>query len=201
MSSIAIALALVVFTAGAARAQSANASPPGPADPGRPSSFAEVVQVVGVAPIHALGIATTKIPNAIQSFHGEDIERLGALQLSDALMTRLASVHANDPQSSLFQPDIQFRGFVGSPLLGASQGVTVYQDGVRLNEPFGDTVQWNLLLPPNAIASLNLIPGSNPLFGLNTLGGALSIQTKDGFMHGGQRAFVSAGSFGRVWAD
>jgi outer membrane receptor for Fe3+-dicitrate len=62
-------------------------------------------------------------------------------------------------------------------------------------------VQWNLLLPPTAIASVNLTPGSNPLFGLNTLGGALSIQTKDGFAHPGQRLAFSAGSFGRVWTD
>lgn len=189
-----------MFSAGVALAQP-NASPQGPAPPQTPTSFAEIVQVVGIAPIHGLGIAASKVPTSIQSVGSEEIARLGALQLSDVLTTRLASVHANDPQSNPFQPDIQFRGFVGSALLGASQGVTVFQDGVRLNEPFGDTVQWNLLLPPNAIAGVNLMPGSNPLFGLNTLGGALSIQTKDGFSHAGQRVFISAGSFGRAWAD
>jgi outer membrane receptor for Fe3+-dicitrate len=199
--ALALAVGLVLLSAIVSRAQAQNASPrqPDPAQP--PASFVETVQVVAIAPIHGLGIAASKVPTSIQSFGSEEISRLGSLQLSDALTTRLASVHANDPQSSPFQPDIQFRGFMGSPLLGASQGVTVYQDGVRLNEPFGDTVQWNLLLPPNAIASLNMIPGSNPLFGLNTLGGALSIQTKDGFNDTGQRAFLSVGSFGRAWAD
>ncbi len=52
-------------------------------------------------------------------------------------------------------------------------------DGVRLNQPFGDVVSWDLI-PRVAICSSALMPGSNPLFGLNTLGGALSIQTKDG---------------------
>ena len=52
-------------------------------------------------------------------------------------------------------------------------------DGVRLNQPFGDVVSWDLI-PRIAIFSGALMPGSNPLFGLNTLGGALSIQTKDG---------------------
>ena len=52
-------------------------------------------------------------------------------------------------------------------------------DGVRLNQPFGDVVSWDLI-PRIAIASVTLMPGSNPLFGLNTLGGALSVQTKDG---------------------
>ena len=85
---------------------------------------------------------------------------------------------------------------MGSPLLGLPQGLAVYQNGVRLNEPFGDTVNWDLL-PSNAIASINLMPGSNPLFGLNALGGAVSVQTKTGFSHPGHAVSVSGGSFGR----
>jgi outer membrane receptor protein involved in Fe transport len=195
------ALSLVGVSATLSAAQTTNASPGAPLPPRAAASFDESIEVVGIAPIHGLGIAADKVPASVQSIDSADIARLGALQLGDVLVARLASVHANDPQSSPFQPDIQFRGFVGSPLLGASQGVAVYQDGVRVNEPFGDTMQWNVLLPPNAIASLNLMPGSNPLFGLNALGGALSIQTKDGFNHAGQRADLSVGSFGRVWLD
>ena len=106
-------------------------------------------------------------------------------QLSDAL----ASVHLNEAQSSTFQPDVQFRGFASSPLLGLPQGLAVYQDGVRVNEPFGDTVNWDAL-PANAVAGVVLMPGSNPLFGLNALGGALSLQTKTGFSHPGHAARV-----------
>ena len=80
------------------------------------------------------------------------------------------------------------------------QGLAVYQDGVRVNEPFGDTVNWDAL-PTNAVAGVVLMPGSNPLFGLNALGGALSLQTKTGFSHAGHAARVSAGSFGRQWAE
>ena len=82
-------------------------------------------------------------------------------------------------QGNPFQPDINYRGYTASPLLGTPQGLSVYMDGVRLNQPFGDVVSWDLI-PRLAIASTTLMPGSNPLFGLNTLGGALSIQTKDG---------------------
>src|SRR5204863_242695 len=57
--------------------------------------------------------------------------------------------------------------------------LSVYMDGVRLNQPFGEIVSWDLI-PRIAISSTTLMPGSNPLFGLNTLGGALSIQTKNG---------------------
>ena len=88
-------------------------------------------------------------------------------------------MHVNEVQGNPFQPDINYRGYTASPLLGTPQGLSVYMDGVRLNQPFGEVVSWDLF-PAIAIASITLMPGSNPLFGLNTLGGALSIQTKDG---------------------
>ncbi len=50
---------------------------------------------------------------------------------------------------------------------------------VRINEVFGDTVNWDLI-PSNAIKSITVVAG-NPLYGLNTLGGALNISMKDGF--------------------
>jgi outer membrane receptor protein involved in Fe transport len=109
----------------------------------------------------------------------------------------LGSVYVNEAQSNPLQPDVQYRGFSGSPLLGLPQGLAVYMDGVRLNEPFGDTVHW-ALLPESAIASMVLMPGSNPLFGLNALGGAISIRTKDGFSASGTSVTASTGSFGRT---
>ena len=93
-------------------------------------------------------------------------------------------MHVNEVQGNPFQPDINYRGYTASPLLGTPQGLSVYMDGVRLNQPFGDVVSWDLI-PRIAIASTTLMPGSNPLFGLNTLGGALSIQTKDGRVDAG----------------
>ena len=109
----------------------------------------------------------------------QDIEASGALDLSDFLNRRFNGVHVNEIQGNPFQPDVNYRGYTASPLLGTPQGLSVYMDGVRLNQPFGDVVSWDLI-PRLAIASTTLMPGSNPLFGLNTLGGALSIQTKDG---------------------
>ena len=116
------------------------------------------------------------------------------------LAERATSVTVTDSQAGTFQPDMLFRGFTGSPLLGSSEGLAVYQDGVRMNEAFGDTVSWDAI-PATAIASLNLIPGSNPLFGLNALGGALSIRTKDGFSASGSRGSFRGGSFGRYDAE
>ncbi|HLF11062.1 MAG TPA: TonB-dependent receptor, partial [Gammaproteobacteria bacterium] len=119
------------------------------------------------------------------------------LDLADFMKRNMASVFVNEAQGNPLQPDIQYRGFVGSPLLGLPQGLAVYQDGVRINEPFGDTVNW-ALIPESAIDTVYLMPGSNPLFGLNALGGAISIRTKTGFSSPGTRAELTAGSFGRV---
>lgn len=86
-------------------------------------------------------------------------------------------------------------GYSASPLDGNPQGISVYLDGVRINEPFGDTVRWDLI-PSFAVQGMQLVPGSNPLFGLNTLGGAISIQTKSGRTNPGGAIEISGGSWG-----
>ena len=113
---------------------------------------------------------------------------------------RFGSVHINEIQGNPWQPDVSFRGYTASPLLGTPQGLSLYVDGIRFNQPFGDIVSWDLL-PTAAIASIVLMPGSNPLFGLNTLGGALSVQTKDGATHPGTAAQVTAGGHGRAQVE
>ena len=155
----------------------------------------ETVEVVGQTPLGG-GVAAEQLPSTAQIVTADEIRAQRALGLADFMRRTLSSVFVNEAQGNPLQPDIQYRGFVGSPLLGLPQGIAVYQDGVRVNEPFGDTVNW-ALIPDSAIDTVYLMPGSNPLFGLNALGGAISIQTKDGFSHAGTRAEISAGSFGR----
>jgi hypothetical protein len=166
----------------------------------QPPPYTETIDVVGATPIHGLGIARSKVPGHVQVAGASDLARAPGLHVGEQMTTAFASVHVNDAQSNPFQPDVQFRGFAVSPLLGLPQGLAVYQDGVRLNEAFGDTVNWDLI-PGNAIAGVNLMPGSNPLFGLNALGGAISLQMKTGFSHPGHAVSVMGGSFGRVWTD
>ncbi|MEQ1775125.1 MAG: TonB-dependent receptor [Burkholderiales bacterium] len=142
------------------------------------------VEVIGTTPLPGIGLAREQIPSPVQSATDADIQRGNSLNLSDFLNRNIGSVHINEMQNNPFQPDVNYRGFTASPLLGTPQGLSVYLDGVRLNQPFGDVVSWDLI-PKSAISSITLMPGSNPLFGLNTLGGALSIQTKDGRSHPG----------------
>jgi len=149
--------------------------PPDPTPP--PVVFR--VTVVETAPLPGVELPLEKIAAPVQTASDDDISRSGALDVSDFLNRRLNGVHVNEVQNNPFQPDVNYRGYTASPLLGTPQGLSVYMDGVRLNQPFGEVMSWDLF-PAIAIASTTLMPGSNPLFGLNTLGGALSIQTKDG---------------------
>jgi len=154
------------------------------------------VEVVGITPLPSLGMPLSEVPGNVQSVEDEAMERQESLNLPRFMNRNLNSVNVNDVQNNPFQPDVTYRGFNASPLLGTPIGLSVYQDGVRINEPFGDTVNWDLI-PQSAIANIDLIPGSNPLFGLNTLGGALSVRTKSGFSHPGTRGEIYGGSFGR----
>jgi outer membrane receptor protein involved in Fe transport len=106
-------------------------------------------------------------------------------------------VSINHAQNNPLQPDFNFRGFTASPLLGLPQGLSVYQNGVRINEPFGDSINWDLI-PMSAIDSVQMLAGAQPVFGLNTLGGALSMQMKNGFSYEGAQAEAYGGSFGRL---
>ncbi len=138
------------------------------------------MEIIGVTPISGTGLAPEKIPANVQSVNAEDLSRAQSLNLPEYLNRNLGSVNINNATTNPFQPDVRFRGFTASPLLGLPQGLSVYVDGVRFNEPFGDTVNWDLI-PSGAIEQMNLHPGSNPVYGLNTLGGAISINTKTGF--------------------
>ena len=137
------------------------------------------VEVIETTPLPGLDLTLDQIPAPVQAAFGVEIEARGALELSDFLNRRFTGVFVNEIQGNPFQADISFRGYTASPVLGTPQGLSVYMDGVRLNQPFGDVVSWDLI-PRQVIESTTLMPGSNPLFGLNTLGGALAIQTKDG---------------------
>jgi len=160
------------------------------------ASQASRIDVVGATPLPGTSLPLDEIPAPVQTASARDLEQSGALDLSDLLNKRLGAVHVNQNQENPFQPDVNYRGYTASPLLGTPEGISVYMDGVRQNQPFGDIVAWDLI-PKVAIAEVALMPGSNPLFGLNTLGGAISIETKDGRSAPGTTLAVSGGSFGR----
>ena len=157
---------------------------------------APTIEVIATTPLPGLGTPVSRVPANVQAATGQSITDQQSLNLGDFLDNNLGSVNVNHGQNNPFQPDVNFRGLTASPLLGTPQGLSVFMDGVRINEPFGDAVNWDFI-PQNAISTINLIPGSNPVFGLNTLGGALSINTKSGFQYPGGSVTAYGGSWGR----
>jgi iron complex outermembrane receptor protein len=162
------------------------------------------VKVIGTTPLPGSGVALRHLPANVQVITSDELRRQPGLTLTELLERQAAGIGLNAAQGNAFQADLNFRGFTASPLLGTPQGVSVFFDGVRINEPFGDSVNWDLI-PQAAISSIQLIPGSNPAFGLNTLGGALAIYTRSGASaypeHPGGAITLSGGSFGRGTLD
>ena len=158
------------------------------------------VNVVASTPIGSLNVPLSDVPLPVQTLSAQSLEDTNAIDLTDTMKRRLNGVYVNENQNNPFQPDINYRGYTASPLVGTPAGLSVFLDGVRQNQPFGDVVQWDLI-PKVAIASIELIPGSNPVYGLNTLGGAIAVQTKDGLSNNGFSVSGYGGSFGRRAVD
>lgn len=156
----------------------------------------DTLEVVAVTALPGRGIAADKIPTPVQIVNAKELQQTQSLSLADYMNRYLGSVNINDAQNNPYQPDVQFRGFTASPLLGLPQGLAVYVNGTRFNEAFGDSVNWDLI-PEGAIDTMTVQSGSNPAFGLNSLGGALALQTKTGFSAPKHELEVSGGSWGR----
>jgi outer membrane receptor protein involved in Fe transport len=156
----------------------------------------DTIHVVAVTPQQGADLPESMVPYSVQSATAGALDRTQALTITDYMNRNMSGITINSANANPLQPNLQFRGFTASPLLGGTQGVSVYLDGVRVNEVFGDSVNWDLI-PEELISSMSLISGANPIFGLNTLGGAIEIRSKDGFSDPGLHAELSAGSFGR----
>jgi iron complex outermembrane recepter protein len=188
------AWALAASSALTATAGLAQTTPP-PPDPHQDGPATQIVVAGHLGSILGTQIDPRKVPNSTRALGSDEITRSGQANLTDALEAQVGSVSLNAVQGNPYQPDFNFRGFTASPVEGTPIGIAVYQGGVRVNEGFGDTVNWDLV-PMFAIHELNLT-SANPVFGLNALGGALALQMKSGFNDRGLQAEVSGGSFGR----
>jgi outer membrane receptor protein involved in Fe transport len=154
------------------------------------------VEVVSETPLAGTDLNVDQIAAPVQTATATDIQNSGAIDLGDFMNRQLNGVFINEMAENPFQPGVNFRGYTASPLLGTPEGISVYVDGVRQNQPFGDVVSWDLI-PQDAISEMALIPGSDPLYGLNTLGGAISVTTKNGLTNPGWAGHVLYGASGR----
>ncbi len=158
------------------------------------------LEIIGTTPLPGANVPRSAIPANVQTIQGDEIDEQRSGTLAEHFNSNFTGVYINEAQSNPYQPDLNYRGFVASPLLGNPIGLSVYVDGVRVNESFGDTVLWDLI-PSAAIARTDLVPGSNPVFGLNTLGGALNVRTRSGASSPGGQVLLETGSFGRRGAQ
>jgi outer membrane receptor protein involved in Fe transport len=175
---------------------------PGTAAAQNPATASEspAVHVIGTTPIPGLGTPVEEVPSQVQSLSAQGIARAPQPDLPSLLEQGFSGVSASNGQANAHQAEVLFHGFSASSLLGAPQGISVFLDGIRANGAFGDNVNWDLI-QANAIATAHLISGSNPVYGLNTLGAALSINTKSGFSFPGQSVRLVGGAFGRTGVE
>ena len=157
------------------------------------------IQVISTSPLGGIGIDRDKVPALVQTVTADDFARTYSSNVTDTLFQRIPGVSTSDQQGNNFQTDIRYRGFVASPVPGQPQGLAVYMNGMRVNEAFGDTVNFDFV-PTNAIARAD-IQSNNPVFGLNALGGAVTILMRDGFSFQGTEIDIRGGSFGRYQGE
>ena len=154
------------------------------------------INVYSATPLPSLGLPLNIIPANIQIATPKAINAQSGVSLADYMSTNMQSVSVTEMGGNPWQPEVTFRGYSASPLLGMPQGMSTYVDGVRVNEPFGDVTLWDKI-PNFAIGGMQLVPGSNPMYGLNTLGGAIAIQTKSGRQAQGVGIEAEYGSWNR----
>ena len=165
-------------------------------EPVRPGTGSITSGTVNMSPVSGSELPIEKVPTSVGRANSDDFNRTRETGIQQALQSTVPGVFMNDSQGNAFQGGVQFRGFESSPINGAPQGIAVYQNGTRINEVFGDVVNWDFI-PSNAIDSITVL-GSNPVYGLNAIGGAIGITMRDGFNFQGAEFDTRAGSYGRI---
>ncbi len=134
-------------------------------------------------------------PSRVDTLTGPEIRRDAPAVLPEAL-ERFPGVTLQSEQGNRLQPNLSLRGFTISPVTGLPPGLSVFLDGVRLNEPTVEEVNFDLI-PLEDVERVDVIRGPSVLFGRNTLGGAINMVTRRGKEVREIVPEVAAGSFGR----
>src|SRR5271168_5631102 len=121
--------------------------------------------VVATTPLGGGEINVSQSPFAVWQTSSQDMQTFNDTTLPDTLARSAPGVNVSNVSGNEFQPDIFYRGFDASGVTGTPQGLAVYQNGARINEAFGNVVNWDLI-PQIAIDKTTII-AANPIFGLN----------------------------------
>src|SRR5438309_7083256 len=197
---VAASVALASIVAGARAEEGGPPKQPDPA--GTPADrqsgsrlveASEEIVVIGRLPQPSL--PPSKVPAAVQLIDRSELQRAGPASLPDSLAGQVPGFTLSDEQGNSYQPDLSLRGFQATSVTGVPQGVSVFLDGVRVNEPTAEEINFDLL-PTEDLARIEVVPGPSVLFGRNTLAGALNLITERGKEGGAAFAEVARGSAG-----
>jgi iron complex outermembrane receptor protein len=170
---------------------------PAPAGVGAPAGApGNADDTIGASPVPGSAVPRDKVPSNAQVVTATAFDRARSTDFLGAVGQFLPFVSIGDQSGNQFQRDVNYRSFTASPVIGTPQGLAVYQNGVRINEVFGDTVNWDFI-PDAAINRMELVP-NNPVYGLNALGGAISLLMKNGFTYQGAQSELRVGAYGRT---
>ncbi len=156
---------------------------PAAAQTASPTVALPEVDVVAITPLGGSGVERSKVPYNVETLSREEFEQTHQNEITEALARRLPGISTNDVIGSPLVQELDYRGFVASPIPGTPQGLAVYQNGVRINEAWGDGVNWDAI--PSIAIDRTTIESGNPIFGLNALGGAVILDMKNGFTYQG----------------
>ena len=157
------------------------------------------IEVYSPTSLPSIGLPIKDVPFAVQTATGEEIREQPGVSIADYMVNNLEGVTVNEVGGNPYQLEVNYRGYNATPIMGNPQGLSIYVDGVRQNMPFSNNVLWDTI-PDFAIDDMQLVGGSNAVFGLNTLGGSLSMQTKSGRTFNKNAIEGSAGSWKRKQA-
>jgi outer membrane receptor protein involved in Fe transport len=154
------------------------------------------INVFSPGPLPSIGISQDIVPGSIQVIKPQDVQDQSGVSLADYLNNNTQGISFNEVGGNPWQPEIFFRGYSAGSITGNPQGLSIFVDGVRENQPFSDVVLWDTI-PTWALAGTQVVAGSNPIYGLNTLGGAIAMQTKNGKLFNQGRIEGTVGSWDR----
>ncbi|MFM8860427.1 MAG: TonB-dependent receptor plug domain-containing protein, partial [Methylocystis sp.] len=173
----------------------AIAAPSRIAGAARPTTQSTSTAGVGAQTPYVSPLVTYQIPAAVHVVEGAEIANVRKFNLGEALQRTAPGVVINDVGGNPGFPELNYRGFNASPFAGVPQGLAVFQNGIRINEMWGDTVNWDLI--PSVAIDRVAIETGNPLYGLNANGGAVVLDMKNGFTWQGAEVDLRGGSFKR----
>ncbi len=158
------------------------------------------VDVVSPTPVPGTeGLSKDRVPAFVSTVTSQQFQEQKSPSVADAITANVPAAISLSVDGSNLSPDIYYRGFDISRVSGTPQGLAVYQNGVRINEAFGDAGNLDLI-SPIAIDRTDVYT-NNPIFGLNALGGAINFTMKNGFTYQGGEAQIYGGSYGTVYGS